>query len=122
MSEGGHGVDADELRALKSTLDDASDSLGMKNFAEEASLEGFLTTQSGVSPYENVDETVEETVLALTEFVDQNYPAAVDAMHDFIVRTHVTITNLADGVAQAGEDYEITEDQITEWLEDHDIS
>ncbi|NIJ10077.1 putative transcriptional regulator [Saccharomonospora amisosensis] len=116
---GGYGVEPDELKKLEGILGDASDALDMVDFPQRASLEGFLTTQE-VSRYENVEETVEETVLALTEFVDKRYPAVVDAMHDFIARAHVTITTTAEGVAKAGADYQITEDQVEEWLRKHD--
>lgn len=115
---GGYGVEPEELEQLKKTLNDASDALDMTDFSQQASLEGFLTTQE-VSQYENVQETVEEIVLKLTEFVDRKYPAVVDAMHEFIARAHVTITTTADGVARAGADYQITEEQIEEWLRKH---
>ncbi|EHR53167.1 hypothetical protein SacmaDRAFT_4997 [Saccharomonospora marina XMU15] len=116
---GGYGVEPGELKKLEGILGDASDALDMVDFPQRARLEGFLTTQD-VSRYENVEETVEETVLALTEFVDKKYPAVVDAMHDFIARAHVTITTTAEGVAKAGADYQITEDQVEEWLRKHD--
>lgn len=114
----GFGLDPDELRELDKTLKSASDELGMTDFESKASLEGFLTTQQ-VSQYENVEETVDESVRKLTEFVDEKYPKAVAAMQDFITRLHVTITTTAEGVAEAGKDYKITDEQIADWLEKH---
>jgi hypothetical protein len=116
---GGYGVEPEELEQLKKTLNDASDALDMTDFPQQASLEGFLTTQE-VSRYQNVQETVEEIVLKLTEFVDRKYPVVVDAMYDFIARAHVTIATTADGVARAGVDYRITEEQIAAWLRQHE--
>ncbi|SFQ22366.1 hypothetical protein SAMN05421810_105240 [Amycolatopsis arida] len=115
---GGYGVEPEELDQLKKTLNEASDALNMTDFPQRASLEGFLTTQD-VSRYEQVEETVEEIVLKLTEFVDRKYPSVVDAMNNFIARAHVTITTTADGVARAGSEYQITEDQVTAWLRRH---
>lgn len=118
MGSPGFQVEPDELRELKKTLNKASDELGMTDFKDKASLEGYLTTQD-VSPYENVEETVEELVLKLTDFVDRKYPPVVNGMHDFITRCHVTITTMADGVSESGKDYEINEQQIKKWLDEN---
>ena len=93
----GYALDPDELEKVKGTLRQASDKLDMRDFTERASLEGALTTQD-VSPYENVEETVEETILKLTKFVDQDYPAVVQSMQDFINRVHSAIETGVDNV------------------------
>ncbi|WP_433471221.1 hypothetical protein [Saccharomonospora azurea] len=118
MSDG-YGLDPDEISRLDNILHTAGDELGLTDFEERASLEGFLTTQS-VSQYENVEETVEETVLELTRFVDQKYPQVVKAMQEFVHRTHATIENTAEGVAKAGVEYQVTEDEVAAWVRKHD--
>lgn len=118
MTGPGYGVDPAELAELKKILNGASDKLGLTDFKDKATLEGFLTTQE-VSQYENVEETVEELVLKLTEFCDKKYPPVVDAMSGFITRAHVTITTMAEGVSKAGATYEINEQQVEEWTKEH---
>lgn len=116
---GGYGLDADEIPRLKKILEGASDALGMNDFEQRATLEGFLTVQE-VSAYENVEETVEEKVLKLTEFCNNKYPAVTAAMQKFIARAHVTIIGTAEGVAKSGERYQATEDQVTTWMKEHE--
>jgi hypothetical protein len=77
------------------------------------SLESFLTTQDRQSVRERRGNR------ATAEFVDRKYPAVVDAMHGFIARAHTTITTTADGVAQAGAEYQVTEAQVEAWLRQH---
>lgn len=115
----GYGPDPDEIKRLDDILRQANDELGLTDFDEHANLEGFLTTQS-VSPYENVEETVEETVLKLTEFVDRKYPEVVEAMQQFIYRAHATIDNTAEGVAKASAQYRVTEDEVEAWIRKYD--
>lgn len=97
MTHDGYSLEPEELEKLKGTLKQASEELGMKDFTEKASLEGGLTVQS-VSPYENVEETVEETILELTNFVDLDYPGVVKSMQNFINRVHSAIDIGVDNV------------------------
>lgn len=115
----GYGLEADEIPRLKAVLEDASDALGMNDFEQKATLEGFLTVQE-VSAYENVEETVEEKVLKLTEFCNDKYPGVISAMEQFIARAHVTIIGTAEGVAKAGTKYQATEEQVQKWLKEHE--
>ncbi|OLZ52105.1 hypothetical protein [Amycolatopsis keratiniphila] len=119
MSPNGYGLDPDEIPRLKKILEGASDALGMNDFEQRATLEGFLTVQS-VSAYENVEETVEEKVLKLSEFCNTKYPGVVSAMEKFIARAHVTIIGTAEGVSKAGEKYQATEDEVEKWMKDHE--
>jgi hypothetical protein len=113
----GFGLDADEIDQLEKTLKGASDALGMNDFENRATLEGFLTVQS-ISAYENVEETVEEKILELSKFCNEKYPGVIDAMERFIAATHVTIEGTADGVAAAGESYRAREDQVQKWMDE----
>ncbi|MBB4684044.1 hypothetical protein [Amycolatopsis jiangsuensis] len=116
---GGYGLEPDEIPKLKKLLEGASDDLGMNDFRQRATLEGFLTVEE-VAAYGNVEETVEEKVRKLSEFCNDKYPGVVDAMDTFIARAHVTIIGTAEGVAKAGEKYQATEDDVTKWMEDHE--
>lgn len=115
----GYGLDPDEIPKLKKLLEAASDDLGMNDFRQRATLEGFLTVEE-VATYGNVEDTVEEKVLKLTEFCNTKYPGVIDAMDTFLARTHVTIIGTAEGVAKAGEKYEATEAQVEQWMKDHE--
>ncbi|MEQ0564890.1 hypothetical protein ABJI51_37920 [Amycolatopsis sp. NEAU-NG30] len=115
----GYGLDPDEIPKLKKLLEGASDDLGMNDFRQRATLEGFLTVEE-VANYGNVEENVEEKVLKLTEFCNDRYPGVVDAMAKFIARAHVTIIGTAEGVAKAGEKYQATEEDVTKWMKDHE--
>jgi hypothetical protein len=100
-------------------LEAASDDLGMNDFRQQATLEGFLTVEE-VAAYGNVKETVEEKVVKLTEFCNNKYPGVVSAMDTFIARAHVTIVGTAEGVAKAGKKYVATEDEVTKWMKEHE--
>jgi hypothetical protein len=106
----GYTLDPDELTQLKGILRGASDQLGMKDFSQKATLEGFLTVQD-VSPYENVEETVEELILKLSKFANQDYPKVVDGMQKFINNAHTAITDAADKAHQTAKDYQENEDR-----------
>lgn len=112
---GGYALTPEELRRLKGTLSEASTRLGMKDFAEATSLEGGLTTQS-VSRYEDVESTVEESILKLTEVVDRHYPAVVESMQDFIDRVHLAIDTGVDDVQQTLTTYVESEQTAEEQL------
>lgn len=107
---GGYTLDQDELRKLKGILNTASDKLDMRDFDQKASLEGFLTTQS-VSPYENVEETVDELIQRLSRFANQDYPRVIGAMQSFINRAHTAITDAADKAHDTAKDYEKREEE-----------
>ncbi|HET9142708.1 hypothetical protein [Actinophytocola sp.] len=106
----GYTLDPDELTQLKGILHGASDQLGMKDFSEKATLEGFLTVQD-VSPYENVEETVEELIRKLSQFANHDYPQVVDAMQKFINDAHTAIEDAADKAHQTAKDYAEHEDR-----------
>lgn len=106
----GYTLDPDELRQLKGILNGASDKLGMKDFSQKATLEGFLTVQD-VSPYENVEETVDELIRKLSQFANQDYPKVVDGMQSFINKAHTAITDAADKAHQTAKDYEEKEER-----------
>lgn len=106
----GYELDPDELRQLKGTLNGASDKLGMKDFSQKASLEGFLTVQD-VSPYEDTEKTVDKLVRELTQFVDKDYAKVIQAMQDFINRGHTAITDAADKAHRTAKDYDQNDDQ-----------
>jgi hypothetical protein len=72
---GGYGLDPDEIPRLTTLLETAGDELGMNDFQQKATLEGFLTVEE-VAAYGNVEETVEEKVLKLTEFCNNSTPAS----------------------------------------------
>lgn len=93
----GFTLDPAEFDKLKATLLDASTALGLRDFSTKASLEGGLTTQS-VSPYENVEETVDEVIMALTKFVDRDYPQATKAVEGFINLMHTTLSDAITAV------------------------
>ncbi|WP_019809128.1 hypothetical protein [Saccharomonospora halophila] len=114
----GYGLDQSEIETLDRYLQKASTALGMENFREQASVEGFLTTEA-VSQYQNVEETVEETVVALTKFIDIHYANVVEATQNFINRAHATITTTAEGVARAGVEYRVAEEEVAEWVNRH---
>ncbi|GHG14185.1 MULTISPECIES: hypothetical protein [Amycolatopsis] len=116
---GGYGLDPDEIPRLKKLLEAASDSLDMTDFRQKATLEGFLTVEE-VASYGNVEDTVEEKVLKLTEFCNTKYPGVVNAMDRFLARAHVTIIGTAEGVAKAGEKYQATEDEVEKWMKEHE--
>lgn len=103
-------LDPDELRQLKGILTGASDKLGMKDFSEKATLEGFLTVQD-VSPYENVEETVDELIQKLSQFANQDYPKVVQGMHNFIDKAHTAIIDAADKAHKTAVEYEEKEEQ-----------
>jgi hypothetical protein len=103
-------LDPDELKQLKGILQGASDQLGMKDFSEKATLEGFLTVQD-VSPYENVEETVDELIRKLSQFANQDYPKVVDGMQKFINNAHTAIEDAADKAHQTAKEYEDKENQ-----------
>jgi len=100
----GYALDPAEFNQLKVTLKGASDALGLRDFKARASLEGTMTVQS-VSPHENVEETVGGAIMALTKFVDQDYAAASQTMHDFINRVHTTIETAIDTVHKTQQEY-----------------
>jgi hypothetical protein len=95
----GSTLDPAEFNNLKARLQDASDALGLRDFTAKASLEGSMTVQS-VSPHEDVEQTVDEELMALTHFVDRDYAATTRAVQDFINRTHTTIETAIDAVHQ----------------------
>jgi dihydroxyacetone kinase-like predicted kinase len=99
-----YALDPAEFDQLKVTLKGASDALGLRDFKAKASLEGTMTVQS-VSPYENVEETVDGAIMALTKFVDQDYAATSQTMHDFINRVHTTIETAIDVVHKTQQEY-----------------
>ncbi|MEY7973488.1 hypothetical protein AB8O38_15960 [Saccharomonospora xinjiangensis] len=117
----GYGLDPDEIRRLDDILHAASDEPGLTDFDRHATLESFLATQA-VSRYENVEEPVEEAVLALTRFANQKYPQVVEAMQQFIFRAQATVENTAEGVAKAGAQYQVTESDVAERVRKYDTS
>ncbi|ONI92861.1 hypothetical protein ALI22I_01400 [Saccharothrix sp. ALI-22-I] len=100
----GYALDPAEFDRLKATLKAAGEALGLRDFRAKASLEGSLTVQS-VSPHENIEETVDEVIRALTKFVDQDYAQASRAVQDFINRVHSTIETAIDGVHRTQQEY-----------------
>lgn len=94
-------LDPDELRQLKGILTGASDKLGMKDFSEKGTLEGFLTVQD-VSPYETVDELIQK----LSQFANQDYPKVVGGMQNFINKAHTAILEAADKAHKTATEYE----------------
>ena len=74
-----------------------------------------MTVQS-VSPHENIEETVDEVIMALTKFVDQDYARTGQAVQDFINRVHTTIETAIDGVHQTQQEYVEAEKLIGEGL------
>lgn len=104
----GFALDPSEFDKLKATLRDASTALSLRDFTTKASLEGGLTTQS-VSPHENVEETVDEVIMALTKFVDRDYPQATQAVQDFINLMHTTLSEAVNAVHQTQLEYQQSE-------------
>ncbi|QFZ16932.1 hypothetical protein [Saccharothrix syringae] len=79
----GYALDAGEFEQLKASLRAAGEALGLQDFHAKASLEGSMTVQS-VSPHENIEETVDGVIRALTKFVDQVHTTietAIDGVH-----------------------------------------
>lgn len=109
----GYTLDPAEFRKLKAMLKDASDALGLRDFAEKASLEGSMTVQS-VSPHEDVEQTVGGVVMALTHFVDRDYAATTRATQEFINRAHTTIETAVDAVHKTLMEHVKSEDASSE--------
>lgn len=111
----GYALDPAEFEQLKASLRAAGEALGLQDFRTKASLEGSMTVQS-VSPHENIEETVDEVILALTKFVDQDYARTSQAVQDFINRVHTTIETAIDGVHRTQQEYVGAEKLIGEGL------
>jgi len=111
----GYALDPAELDRLKATLESAGEALGLRDFRTKAGLGGSLTVQS-VSPHENVEETVDEVVRALTKFVDQDYARTVRVVQDFIDRVHTAIGTAVDGVHRTQQEYLAAEQSVGDGL------
>jgi hypothetical protein len=113
----GYTLDPDELAGLKGILTGASDQLGMKDFSQKASLEGFVTTQDAGS-YEGAEENTIELVQKLIQFVYEDYPRVVGGMQTFINDVHAAITDAADNAHITAKVYQEQEDRNRDRLMD----
>ncbi|MGH3940163.1 MAG: hypothetical protein ACRDTG_16330 [Pseudonocardiaceae bacterium] len=69
-----------------------------------------------MSPYENAQKTVDEVILALTKFVDRDYPQAGLGVWEFINLVHTTIETAIDAVHQTQQGYLQAEDLVADRL------
>ncbi|MFE2756524.1 hypothetical protein ACFXGA_31460 [Actinosynnema sp. NPDC059335] len=111
----GYALDPGEFEQLKVSLRAAGEALGLRDFRTKASLEGGMTVQS-VSPHENIEETVDGVIRALTKFVDQDYARTSQAVQDFINQVHTTIETAIDGVHRTQQEYVGAEKLIGEGM------
>jgi hypothetical protein len=108
----GFALDPAEFDQLKKTLRHAGEELGLRDFTAKARLRGV--TEQSVSQYENVEETVSDTILALTRFIERDYAQAVRAVQEFVNRTHGAIDVGIDAVHRAQLEYLRTENAVNE--------
>lgn len=113
----GYALETYEFDRLKAALRQASESLGLRDFSDRAGLAGGLTVQS-VSPHENVAEAVDEVILALTRFVDRDYPAVTSAFQSAIDRVHLALETALDTVHATQIAYDEAERIARESIED----